>query len=69
MELVASHRFLNKPLPFLRHVARDCGKLDASGAEPGPGLGVIYPGPEIHKAMREGLRTAADTLAKYPSTA
>merc|ERR1719484_155853 len=58
-----------KPLPFVRHAAQDCGKLDASGTEPGPGEGVIYPGPEIHKAMREGLRTAADTLAKYPSTA
>merc|ERR1719157_178085 len=58
-----------KPLPFVRHAAQDCGKLDAAGTEPGPGEGVIYPGPEIHKAMREGLRTAADTLAKYPSKA
>jgi len=58
-----------KPLPFVRHAAQDCGKLDAAGTEPGPGEGVIYPGPEIHKAMREGLRTASDTLAKYPSQA
>ena len=58
-----------KPLPFVRHAAQDCGNLDAAGTKPGPGENVIYPGPEIHKAMREGLRTAADTLAKYPSTA
>ena len=51
-------------MPFVRHVAQDGSKLDASGAEPGPGEGVIYPSPEIHKAMREGLRTATDTLTK-----
>merc|ERR1712070_815648 len=50
-----------KPIPFVRHAAQDCGKLDASGTEPGPGEGVIYPGPEFLKALREGLRTAADT--------
>ena len=58
-----------KPLPFVRQAAQDCGKLDAAGTETGSSEGVIYPGFEIHKAMREGLRTVADTLAKYPSTA
>merc|ERR1740130_2312644 len=56
-----------KPLPFVRHAAQDCGKVDPAGTVPGPGEGVIYPGPEIHKAMREGLRTASDSLAKYPA--
>merc|ERR1712194_431044 len=54
-----------KPIPFVRNAAQDCGKLDASGTKGGPGARVVYPGPEIHKAMREGLKTAADTLTKY----
>merc|ERR1719400_1704247 len=35
-----------KPLPFVRHAAQDCGKK-VTGTEPGPGEGVVYPGPEI----------------------
>merc|ERR1740138_1171662 len=58
-----------KPLPFVRHAAQDCKSVDASGTKPGPGAGIVYPGPEIPRTTREGLRTAADTLAKYPSTA
>lgn len=56
-----------KPIPFVRNAAQDCGKLSDDGTEPGPGEGVVYPGPEIHKSIREGLRTAANTLAKYPA--
>merc|ERR1719361_760048 len=60
-----------KPLPFVRNAAQDCGKLGEKGAAPGtvpgPGERVVYPGPEIHAAMREGLETAADTLEKYPA--
>merc|ERR1719511_367095 len=58
-----------KPIPFVRNAAQDCGGVHPSGTQPGPGQQVVYPGPEIHKAMREGLRTAADTLAKYPAAA
>merc|ERR1719390_599729 len=50
-----------KPIPFVRNAAQDCGKLGSSGTKPGPGEQVVYPGPEIHKSIREGLRTAADT--------
>merc|ERR1719231_1435092 len=56
-----------KPLPFVRHAAQDCGSSDKSGTKPGPGEGVIYPGPEIGEATRAGLSKAADTLAKYPA--
>eukprot|EP00747_Dinoflagellata_sp_TGD_P150065 gnl/TRDRNA2_/TRDRNA2_177074_c1_seq34.p2 gnl/TRDRNA2_/TRDRNA2_177074_c1~~gnl/TRDRNA2_/TRDRNA2_177074_c1_seq34.p2 ORF type:complete len:132 (+),score=28.64 gnl/TRDRNA2_/TRDRNA2_177074_c1_seq34:80-475(+) len=55
-----------KPLPFVRSAAQDCGKK-TTGTEPGPGSGIVYPGPEIWTAAREGLSTAADTLAKYPA--
>merc|ERR1719225_1724201 len=55
-----------KPLPFVRHAAQDCGSK-STGTEPGPGTQVNYPGPEIPAAARDGLATAADTLAKYPA--
>merc|ERR1719337_111171 len=55
-----------KPLPFVRSAAQDCGKK-TTGTEPGPGSGIVYPGPEIWTAAREGLSTASDTLAKYPA--
>mmetsp|Transcript_19681 Transcript_19681/g.35060 ORF Transcript_19681/g.35060 Transcript_19681/m.35060 type:complete len:142 (+) Transcript_19681:73-498(+) len=54
-----------KPLPFARHAAQDCGKVDATGTKPGPGTQVVYPGPEIAEATRKGLARAADTLEKY----
>merc|ERR1719356_706045 len=46
-----------KPIPFVRNAAQDCGSgksggVDPSGTVPGPGEQVVYPGPEIHKAMR-----------------
>merc|ERR1712139_683438 len=44
-----------KPLPFVRHAAQDCGKVDSSGTKPGPGARSIYPAPEIPKTIREGL--------------
>merc|ERR1719343_1365745 len=56
-----------KPLPFVRHAAQDCGTVTASGTVPGPGAQVNYPGPEIPAAARNGLATAAETLAKYPA--
>ena len=56
-----------KPLPFVRHAAQDCGKVDSSGTAPGPGVAVVYPGPEIPRTIRDGLSTAAKTLAKYPA--
>ena len=56
-----------KPIKFVRNAAQDCGKVAKSGTQPGPGEQVVYPGPEIHKSMREGLRKAAGTLAKYPA--
>jgi hypothetical protein len=56
-----------KPLPFVRSAAQDCGSK-TTGTEPGPGSGVVYPGPEIWTAAREGLSTAEGTLAKYPAT-
>jgi len=55
-----------KPLPFVRHAAQDCGSK-TTGTEPGPGSQVNYPGPEIPAAARSGLKTAAETLAKYPA--
>ena len=55
-----------KPLPFVRHAAQDCGKT-GDGTKPGPGNGIVYPGPETLTAEREGLETAAATLAKYPA--
>mmetsp|Transcript_38927 Transcript_38927/g.68568 ORF Transcript_38927/g.68568 Transcript_38927/m.68568 type:complete len:142 (-) Transcript_38927:12-437(-) len=54
-----------KPLPFVRHAAQDCDKVDASGTVPGPGEQIVYPGPEIAEATRKGLATAAATLDKY----
>merc|ERR1719453_510174 len=56
-----------KPLPFVRHAAQDCGKVDKSGTKPGPGAAIVYPGPEIPRTIRDGLSTAAKTLAKYPA--
>merc|ERR1719230_2026756 len=56
-----------KPLPFVRHAAQDCGKVDAAGTKPGPGAQIVYPGPEIPATIRDGLSTAAATLAKYPA--
>jgi len=56
-----------KPLPFVRHAAQDCGSIHASGTKPGPGKAIVYPGPEIPATIREGLSTAAKTLAKYPA--
>ena len=53
-----------KPLPFVRHAAQDCGHVTASGAKP---EGIVYPGPEIPRTIRDGLSTAAKTLAKYPA--
>ncbi|CAK0808464.1 unnamed protein product [Prorocentrum cordatum] len=60
-----------KPLPFQRHAAQDCGHAagDQFGTLPGPGEQVNYPGPEVHAAQDAGLKTAADTLAKYPLAA
>merc|ERR1719337_398055 len=58
-----------KPLPFVRHAAQDCGTVDKSGTKPGPGSGIVYPGPEIPATARAGLDTAAKTLAKYPAPA
>merc|ERR1719262_718570 len=54
------------PLPFVRNAAQDCGSVDGKGLKPGPGSGIVYPGPEIIKSARDGLATAADTLVKYP---
>merc|ERR1719409_1007282 len=59
-----------KPLPFVRHAAQDCNsKLKGfkSGTVPGPSAGIVYPGPEIPRTIRDGLSTAAKTLAKYPA--
>merc|ERR1719410_3355600 len=56
-----------KPLPFVRHAAQDCGSIDKSGTKPGPGASIVYPGPEIPRTIRDGLSTAAKTLAKYPA--
>merc|ERR1719506_3653619 len=56
-----------KPLPFVRHAAQDCGTIDKTGTKPGPGEQVVYPGPEIPRTIRDGLSTAAKTLAKYPA--
>ena len=56
-----------KPLPFVRHAAQDCGSIHASGTKPGPGKAIVYPGPEIPRTIRDGLSTAAKTLAKYPA--
>ena len=47
-------------------VAQDCGHK-VTGTEPGPGASIIYPGPETLATAREGLETAAATLAKYPA--
>merc|ERR1719158_2292246 len=59
-----------KPLPFVRHAAQDCdhpGKNWDKGTVPGPSAGIVYPGPEIPRTIRDGLSTAAKTLAKYPA--
>merc|ERR1719428_128663 len=57
-----------KPLPFVRNAAQDCDiKGMSTGTVPGPGARIVYPGPEIHEAMREGLDKAAETLEKYPA--
>jgi len=60
-----------KPLPFQRHAAQDCGHSakDEFGTLPGPGEQVNYPGPEVYAAQDAGLKTAGDTLAKYPLAA
>merc|ERR1719145_309886 len=56
-----------KPLPFVRHAAQDCGTVDPSGTKPGPGSGVVFPGPETLEAQRAGLEKAEKTLAAYPA--
>jgi len=56
-----------KPLPFVRHAAQDCGTIAKSGTKPGPGKMIVFPGPEIPATIRDGLSTAAKTLAKYPA--
>merc|ERR1719352_1182865 len=56
-----------KPLPFVRHAAQDCKGVDPSGTKPGPKEAIVYPGPEIPRTIRDGLSTAAKTLAKYPA--
>jgi len=56
-----------KPLPFKRNAAQDCDHVDPTGTKPGPGKRVVYPGPEVHAAQDAGLKTAAETLAKYPA--
>eukprot|EP00928_Gymnodinium_smaydae_P097540 TRINITY_DN885_c0_g1_i2.p3 TRINITY_DN885_c0_g1~~TRINITY_DN885_c0_g1_i2.p3 ORF type:complete len:144 (+),score=29.36 TRINITY_DN885_c0_g1_i2:77-508(+) len=56
-----------KPLPFVRHAAQDCDSVDPSGTKPGPGEGVVYPGPETLEATRAGLEKADETLKKYPA--
>merc|ERR1719408_808632 len=55
-----------KPLPFVRNAAQDCGSVGKTGTKPGPGEYVVYPGPEIITAARDGLTKAADTLEKFP---
>merc|ERR1719235_905028 len=54
------------PLPFVRNSAQDCGSVDSAGLKPGPGSGIVYPGPEVIKSARDGLARAAETLEKYP---
>merc|ERR1719272_1818882 len=49
-----------KPLPFVRNAAQDCGSVEAG--KPGPGSGMVYPGPEITTAARDGLAKAEGTL-------
>merc|ERR1719310_1051702 len=56
-----------KPLPFVRHAAQDCGKVDGAGTVPGPGEQIVYPGPETLAAETAGLDKAATTLEKYPA--
>merc|ERR1719335_1155788 len=53
-----------KPLPFVRNAAQDCGSVKPN--KPGPGSGVVYPGPEIITSARDGLTKAATTLEKFP---
>merc|ERR1719408_454306 len=53
-----------KPLPFVRNAAQDCGSVKPN--KPGPGSGVVYPGPEIISSARDGLSKAATTLEKFP---
>ena len=51
-----------KPLPFVRHAAQDCGKVDASGTKAGPGSMVNYPGAKIAPLIRSGKALAESTL-------
>merc|ERR1719316_1269235 len=57
-----------KPLPFVRNAAQDCGTVDSAGTKPGPGSGLVYPGPEITKAGEDAQLTASDALDKYGPT-
>merc|ERR1719514_22024 len=44
--IAASIKGFAKDVPFVRHAAQDCGTVQADGLKPGPGSGVVYPGPK-----------------------
>merc|ERR1719408_349701 len=54
-----------KPRRFIRHAAQDAHKVHPSGTKPGPGDRTVYPAAGVHRAARDGLATAANTLRKY----
>merc|ERR1719331_3780543 len=47
-----------KDVPFVRHAGQDCGSVQADGLKPGPGSGIVYPGPKTWQAATNGLMTA-----------
>merc|ERR1719247_4115198 len=56
-----------KDVPFVRHAGQDCGSVQADGLKPGPGSGVVYPGPKTWQAATNGLMTADLALEKFGS--
>merc|ERR1719420_583553 len=63
--IAASIKGFAKDVPFVRHAAQDCGTVQADGLKPGPGSGVVYPGPKTWSAATDGLMTADLALEKF----
>merc|ERR1719146_397394 len=63
--IAASIKGFAKDVPFVRHAGQDCGAVDSKGQSPGPGSGVVYPGPNTWMAATNGLMTADLALEKF----
>merc|ERR1719488_443580 len=63
--IAASIKGFAKDVPFVRPAGQDCGHVDSAGFKPGPGTGIVYPGPKTWMAATDGLLTSANALEKF----